>query len=52
MQMPAMNTLRWMRVFGDTLFAFGAGAFVLAVLRLTWRRDAREADRAQHELAA
>jgi nitric oxide reductase subunit B len=52
MQMPAMSTLRWMRVFGDTLFACGAGAFVLAVLRLTWRRDAREADRAQHELAA
>jgi nitric oxide reductase subunit B len=40
MQMPAMATLRWMRVFGDTLFAVGAVAFVFAVIRLTWRRKA------------
>jgi nitric oxide reductase subunit B len=30
-----METLRWMRVFGDTLFALGAVAFVLAVGRIT-----------------
>jgi nitric oxide reductase subunit B len=35
LQMPLMTTLRWMRVFGDTLFAAGAGAFVYAVIRLS-----------------
>jgi nitric oxide reductase subunit B len=31
MQTPVMDTLRWMRVFGDTIFAFGAVALVLFV---------------------
>src|SRR5499427_10365371 len=35
MQTPMINTLRWMRMFGDTLFAFGAlvlGWFVLGLI--------------------
>jgi nitric oxide reductase subunit B len=35
---PLMDTLRWMRVFGDTVFAVGAVAFVVAVAMLTRRR--------------
>jgi nitric oxide reductase subunit B len=31
----AMGTLRWLRVIGDTVFAFGALAFVAAILRAT-----------------
>jgi nitric oxide reductase subunit B len=31
MQTPLMDTLRWMRVFGDTIFAFGAVALTLFV---------------------
>jgi nitric oxide reductase subunit B len=45
MQTPMMDTLRWMRVFGDTLFAVGAVAFVYAVVRLTTGK-ARAAGRA------
>jgi len=30
-----MNMLRWLRVIGDTLFGFGAFAFVAFVVRLT-----------------
>jgi len=30
-----MGTLRWLRVFGDTVFAAGAFAFVVAVVRAT-----------------
>ena len=35
MQTPLMNHLRWMRMFGDTIFAFGAlvlGWFVLGLV--------------------
>jgi nitric oxide reductase subunit B len=35
MQTPMVNTLRWMRMIGDTLFAFGAlvlGWFVLGLI--------------------
>jgi len=35
MQTPMVNRLRWMRMFGDTLFAFGAlvlGWFVLGLI--------------------
>jgi hypothetical protein len=35
---PGMETLRWTRVFGDTLFALGAVAFVVAVARVTLGR--------------
>jgi len=39
---PVMDTLRWLRVIGDTVFAAGAVAFVVAVARLTLaRRRAR-----------
>jgi nitric oxide reductase subunit B len=39
---PVMDTLRWLRVIGDTVFAAGAIAFVVAVARLTLtRRRAR-----------
>jgi nitric oxide reductase large subunit len=33
-----MDALRWMRVVGDTVFAAGAIAFVVAVARLTLGR--------------
>ena len=33
-----MQTLRWLRVLGDTVFAIGAFAFVIAVLRVTLGR--------------
>lgn len=36
--MVLMETLRWLRVIGDTVFAAGAVAFVVAVARLTWHR--------------
>jgi len=35
---PAMENLRWARVFGDTLFAAGAFSFVVAVGRMTLAR--------------
>jgi nitric oxide reductase subunit B len=43
---PTMDRLRWMRVFGDTLFACGAVAFVVAIARLTLQRKraARDLD--------
>jgi nitric oxide reductase subunit B len=40
---PLMNGLRWMRVLGDTVFAAGAIAFVIAVARLTAGRSAAKA---------
>jgi nitric oxide reductase subunit B len=35
LQTPLMSKLRWMRVFGDTLFTAGAVAFVIVVVRMT-----------------
>ena len=32
---PGMERLRWMRIFGDTLFAMGAVSFVVAIGRMT-----------------
>ena len=32
---PLMGTLRWLRVLGDSVFAVGAVAFVVAVIRIT-----------------
>jgi nitric oxide reductase subunit B len=44
---PVMDTLRWLRVIGDTVFAVGAIAFVVAVARLTLhRRGAANAESA------
>jgi nitric oxide reductase subunit B len=34
MQQPAMQTLRWMRVFGDTIFALGSVGLVYFVVGL------------------
>ncbi|MGE3953508.1 MAG: hypothetical protein AB7F88_19665 [Pyrinomonadaceae bacterium] len=34
MQTDLMQTLRWMRLFGDTVFAVGAVAFVWFALKL------------------
>ena len=45
MHTPVMNTLRWMRVIGDTLFSAGAVAFVIAVLKLTRGRVRRTSER-------
>jgi nitric oxide reductase subunit B len=39
MQTDLMQTLRWMRLFGDTIFAIGAIAFVWFALRLMLTRD-------------
>jgi len=38
LQLPWMHTLRWMRVFGDTIFAFGVVALIYFVvgLKLGW----------------
>ena len=39
MQTPLMQTLRWMRLFGDTIFAIGAVAFVWFTLGLIFKRS-------------
>ena len=44
MQMPVMNTLRWMRVFGDSIFALGALAFVVFAASLLWRPGTKTLD--------
>jgi nitric oxide reductase subunit B len=43
---PVIDTLRWLRAIGDTVFAAGAFAFVTAVVRMTVarRRAHRHAD--------
>ena len=38
MQTELMQTLRWMRMIGDTIFALGAIAFVYFALNLMWQR--------------
>src|SRR5262245_44101921 len=38
MQTPVMETLRWMRMVGDTIFAIGAFAFVYFALTLMFQR--------------
>ncbi|MGE0867101.1 MAG: nitric-oxide reductase large subunit [Kofleriaceae bacterium] len=40
LQTGPMQTLRWLRVIGDTIFAIGAFAFVIAVVRMTVSRTA------------
>jgi nitric oxide reductase large subunit len=37
-----MQTLRWMRMIGDTIFALGAIAFVYFALNLMWQRHAKK----------
>jgi nitric oxide reductase subunit B len=41
MQTPVMQTLRWMRLFGDTIFAVGAIAFVWFAIGLVFSRGQR-----------
>jgi nitric oxide reductase subunit B len=43
LQSPLLDTLRWLRVIGDTIFAIGAITFVLAVASVTTGRRARAA---------
>ena len=43
LQTPLMDTLRWLRVIGDTVFAIGAFAFVAAVGSITLGRRSRGA---------
>lgn len=43
LQSPTMNTLRWLRVIGDTIFALGIVTFVAAIGTITLRRRAADA---------
>jgi nitric oxide reductase subunit B len=47
LQSPLMDTLRWLRVIGDTVFAVGAVAFVVAVGKVTLGRRAAAAGPAE-----
>jgi nitric oxide reductase subunit B len=49
LQTPLMDRLRWLRVIGDTVFAAGAIAFVIAVGRMTIGRMRRRVARAESE---
>jgi nitric oxide reductase subunit B len=40
LQSEPMQLLRWLRVVGDSLFALGAFAFVIAIVRMTIKRFA------------
>ncbi len=42
MQTDLMQTLRWMRVLGDTVFGIGAFAFVWFALNLIIKRDKKQ----------
>jgi nitric oxide reductase subunit B len=37
MQTDLMQTLRWLRMIGDTIFALGAISFVYFALKLMWQ---------------
>jgi nitric oxide reductase subunit B len=52
MQTPLLQNLRWMRLFGDTIFAIGAIAFVLFALGLIFKREKGEVLQAAPEPAA
>ena len=43
MQTDLMQTLRWMRMIGDTIFALGAISFVYFALNLMWQRPDKKA---------
>ncbi|MFN7116066.1 MAG: nitric-oxide reductase large subunit [Saprospiraceae bacterium] len=45
MQQPIMNTFKWLRVIGDTIFAIGAIALFVFVLNLTLRSKQLEPER-------
>jgi nitric oxide reductase subunit B len=42
MQTDLMQTLRWLRMIGDTVFALGAIAFVYFALDLMWQRPEKK----------
>ena len=42
MQTDLMQTLRWMRMIGDTIFALGAISFVYFALDLMWQRPGKK----------
>jgi nitric oxide reductase subunit B len=42
MQTDLMQTLRWLRMIGDTIFALGAIAFVYFAINLMWQRPAKK----------
>jgi nitric oxide reductase subunit B len=42
MQTDLMQTLRWLRMIGDTVFALGAIAFVYFALNLMWQRPEKK----------
>lgn len=46
MQLPYMKTLRWMRIPGDTLFAFGAVAVIAFVFGVGRRSSTAKGARA------
>jgi nitric oxide reductase subunit B len=50
MQTDLMQTLRWLRMIGDTIFALGAISFVYFALNLMWQRPDKKA--AAHPAAA
>jgi nitric oxide reductase subunit B len=43
MQTDLMQTLRWLRMIGDTIFALGAISFVYFALNLMWQRPDKKA---------
>lgn len=44
MQTPLMQTLRWMRLFGDTIFAIGAIAFVWFAINLMIKKGKKQVE--------
>jgi nitric oxide reductase subunit B len=44
MQTDLMQTLRWMRMIGDSVFALGAISFVYFALNLMWQRPAKKSE--------
>src|SRR5204863_7239295 len=46
---PVMQTLRWMRLFGDTIFAIGAVASVWFALGLIFKHEKRTVKEAELE---
>ncbi|AVR46429.1 nitric oxide reductase large subunit [Christiangramia fulva] len=42
MQQPGINTLKWLRVIGDTIFAIGLVAFIWFVFTLNYSKDRKD----------
>ena len=49
MQQPGMDTLRWLRVIGDTIFAVGLVAFVYFVFSLNSKKKQVQTERIEKE---